>query len=241
MKLLIYSDLHLEFATFIPPPCEADVVILAGDIARTRGVQWANDTFECPVLYVAGNHEFYGGHVEHTLDKMKAILTENVHVLEKEVFIFNNTRFLGTTAWTDFSSTGNVEAAKLIAFECMNDFRFICAGEDARLLRPDDLIDHNRAARAWLEQELNVPYPGKTVVITHHSPMRKVAGDKLDSHLTAAFTNEWDDLVGKADLWVFGHTHRQIDTRHGRCRVISNPRGYPGEKCGFISSLMIEI
>ena len=31
MKILILSDLHLEFATFEPPKTDANVVILAGD------------------------------------------------------------------------------------------------------------------------------------------------------------------------------------------------------------------
>ena len=62
MKIQIYSDLHLEFARFDPAPSDADVVILAGDIdIKSRGVSWANDTFQCPVIYVCGNHEYYGG------------------------------------------------------------------------------------------------------------------------------------------------------------------------------------
>ncbi|RII76715.1 metallophosphoesterase [Pseudomonas monteilii] len=241
MKLRIYSDLHLEFAAFAPPSCDADLVILAGDIAKGRGVQWADEAFECPVLYVAGNHEFYGGHAEHTLNKMKAIKTLKVHVLENEVFVLNNIRFLGTTAWTDFSSTGDVGAAKRMAHEWMNDFRVIRTGETNRRLHPNDVVQRNRVAREWLEMELRKPFFGKTVVITHHCPISEVAGDKLESHLTAAYTNEWGNLVEMADLWVFGHTHRRIDTVVGRCRIVSNPRGYPGEECGFDPSLVVEI
>jgi predicted phosphodiesterase len=51
MKIQIYSDLHNEFAPFEPTPSKADVVILAGDIdIKTRGVGWANDVFQCPVI-----------------------------------------------------------------------------------------------------------------------------------------------------------------------------------------------
>lgn len=64
MKLQIYSDLHLEFARFDPAPSDADVVILAGDIdIKSRGVKWASEVFQCPVIYVCGNHEYYGGHI----------------------------------------------------------------------------------------------------------------------------------------------------------------------------------
>ena len=48
MKVLILSDLHLEFAPFEPvPDLEFDVVILAGDIHSSvkRAVQWVVDRF----------------------------------------------------------------------------------------------------------------------------------------------------------------------------------------------------
>lgn len=126
MKLQIYSDLHLEFARFEPTSTEANVVILAGDIdIKTRGVKWANEKFQTPVIYVCGNHEYYRGHIEHTLRKMKDAASPHVHVLENEALILNQTRFLVTTGWTDYSSTGDIAAAKSIAWEWMNDFTVI--------------------------------------------------------------------------------------------------------------------
>ena len=63
MKLHVLSDLHLSQAGFDPPDTDADVVVLAGDIARPReAIAWAR-RFRQPVLYVAGNHEFYGASV----------------------------------------------------------------------------------------------------------------------------------------------------------------------------------
>ena len=32
--------------------------------------------------------------------------------------------------------------------------------------------------------------------------------------------------MGKACLWIHGHTHTSFDYRVGGCRVICNPRGY---------------
>ncbi|AKT30808.1 metallophosphoesterase family protein [Pseudomonas syringae pv. actinidiae] len=74
MKLRIYSDLHNEFQRFDPPSLDPDVdlVILAGDVdKKARGVKWANETFTCPTVYVCGNHEFYDGHIDRTLQKMR--------------------------------------------------------------------------------------------------------------------------------------------------------------------------
>ena len=64
MKLHILSDLHLGHCGFEPPRNDADVVILAGDVARPRdAVAWARH-FDKPVLYVLGNHEFYGSSLQ---------------------------------------------------------------------------------------------------------------------------------------------------------------------------------
>lgn len=61
MKLHLLSDLHLEFSTFEPTATEADVVVLAGDIALgTRGITWARQAWsDKEVVYVLGNHEYY--------------------------------------------------------------------------------------------------------------------------------------------------------------------------------------
>lgn len=241
MKLQIYSDLHLEFARFDPAPSTADVVILAGDIdLKSRGVKWANEAFQCPVIYVCGNHEHYGGHIDHTLKKMKDVAMTHVHVFENEVLILDQTRFLVTTGWTDFSSTGDVVAAQMMSSEWMNDFRVIRAGESYRRLRPADLIERNRVAFEFLTRELAEPFNGKTVVITHHCPVPEVAGEKHDGHLNAAYSNRWHSLVPLANAWIFGHTHHAVDIDLGGCRLISNPRGYPRESTGFAPDFMID-
>ncbi|VVQ35499.1 3',5'-cyclic adenosine monophosphate phosphodiesterase CpdA [Pseudomonas fluorescens] len=242
MKLQIYSDLHNEFAVFEAPAVAADLVILAGDIhTKARGVIWAGEAFSCPVIYVCGNHEFYGRHIDHTLRKMKDAALPHVHVLENETFIWNQTRFLCATAWTDFSATGNVVAATQTAWEWMNDFRVIRIDDNFRRLRPTDLISRNHATHDWLARELDKPFDGKTVVVTHHAPVPEVAGGKHDGHLSAAYTNRWHALVEKADLWIFGHTHRAVDITLGRCRVVSNPRGYPREQTGFLPDLVVSL
>lgn len=242
MKIQIYSDLHLGFARFEPASNDADVVILAGDIdIKSRGVVWANDTFQCQVIYVCGNHEYYGGHIDHTLQKMRDAAAPHVHVLENEALILNQTRFLVTTAWTDYSSTGDVVAAKRVAWECMNDFAVIRADVNFRRLRPDDLIAKSQAAYTWLTEELNKPFAGKTVVVTHHAPALEHVSEDFPAHLIAAYANNWPELLEKADLWIYGHTHIAADFVKGGCRVVSNPRGYPSEDTGFDQELLIDI
>lgn len=67
MKIHVLSDLHIEFAPFVPDPAAveaADVIVLAGDISTgTQAIPWARKTFAAkPVIYIAGNHEFYRHH-----------------------------------------------------------------------------------------------------------------------------------------------------------------------------------
>lgn len=242
MKILIYSDLHLEFADFEPPATDCDLVVLAGDISvRGHGVVWANDTFTCPVIYASGNHEFYKGHIDRTLTKMRDAAAKHVHVLENQCLVIGDIRFLVATAWTDFTATGDYRAAMRECAEWMNDFKRIRIGEGYSKLRPADLIARNITTRAFLMSELAKDFHGKTVVITHHCPIREVAGDGHQGHLGAAYFNEWQDLVAQADVWIFGHTHHAVDTIVSGCRVISNPRGYPGERTAFLSNFTLEV
>lgn len=242
MRILVYSDLHNEFGGFVPPAVSANVVVLAGDIdLLARGVTWANDAFASEVLYCAGNHEFYKGHLDRTREKMAIAAAAHVHVLENQVWTKGDVRILVATSWTGFSATGDVAAASRACAADMNDFRMIRAGSQYRRLRPADLIEKNRQTREFLSLELARPFSGRTVVVTHHCPIPEVAGSEHTGHLSAAYYNAWHDLVQLADAWIFGHTHSAVDCWIGSCRMISNPRGYPGEMTGFDAAKILEI
>ena len=62
MKIQILSDLHIEIEEFKISETGCDVIVLAGDIhVGDKGVSWAIQNIKSkPVLYVLGNHEFYG-------------------------------------------------------------------------------------------------------------------------------------------------------------------------------------
>jgi hypothetical protein len=125
MKLHILSDLHTEFADFVPPETDADAVILAGDIGvGVEGVRWAAHYFPVqPVIYVPGNHEFYGHDIGLTAE-LQAAAPDNIAVLIDDVLVLDGVRFLGSTLWTDFKLHGEGEAwfARERARRCMNDF-----------------------------------------------------------------------------------------------------------------------
>lgn len=248
VKLHVLSDIHLEFERFVPPPTEADVVVLAGDIwLGSRGVQWAAHTFQRPVIYIAGNHEYYGGHFRRTLAKMKRVAQgTHVRVLDAEQVVLDGVRFLAATLWTDFAITGNAVMAQLIAQEAMTDYTRIRAAAYRRL-RPEDTRLAHMQARAFLQEALAQPFEGSTVVVTHHAPSRaSIAARHLHkpNHLNAAYASDLAGLMGPpAALWVHGHTHSSADYWLSGTRVVCNPRGYiPLEpNPGFDPRLVVEI
>ena len=70
MNIQIASDLHLEFHKTQPAGYSgieavtgADVLILAGDIALGTNAVSVFKDWPVPVLYVAGNHEYYGSDI----------------------------------------------------------------------------------------------------------------------------------------------------------------------------------
>lgn len=245
MRIHLLSDLHNEFDLFEPEVHDADVVILAGDIdLKTRGVEWAKKAFTCPVLFVPGNHEFYGGHLTRTLEKMRAASNDQVRVLDRDAAVIGGVRFLGATMWTDFAATGNPPIAAFSAQNALNDFKQIRT-EGYRRIRPADLIKESSKAREWLKAQLAEPHDGHTVVITHHAPTLESLKDepRAGTDLDAAFANHWPDLMGgyRVALWVHGHVHTATDYLVDGTRVLANPRGYPGEETGFNANLVVSL
>lgn len=242
MKIQLISDIHIELYPFQPEVLPVDLVILAGDIhTKGRGVQWAADTFGCPVLYVLGNHEYYGGHLDKTLAKMRdeaAKTNGQVTILERESVVIAGVRFLGATAWTDFSIHGERLYSALDAERVMSDYKKIRATTKYRKLIPSDTIRLNEQTRDWLRRELAAPFSGKTVVVTHHAPCplsipewRRICKDELNPAYANNWTGETFWSPEYIDLWVHGHIHQACDYVANGVRVVSNPRGY-GDRFG---------
>lgn len=239
MRLLILSDLHHELwrdeAPRIDPALSRpDVVILAGDInTGAKAIPWAARNFAgLPVLYVHGNHEGYGHHLDTVQADLQAAsaASGNVHFLSCDEKIIGNVRFLGATLWTDFRLFGDDDrqAAMREAEAVMNDYRRIrLAGKNYRKLRAADTATFHALQTAWLRIRLGTPFDGPTVVVTHMAPsMRSVSEAHASSRFSAAYASRLDALVSQADLWVHGHMHDPVDYLVGKCRVVSNPCGY---------------
>lgn len=253
MRIHVLSDLHLEFprCSFVAPPTDADVVVLAGDIHRhASGIEWAARSFpNQAVIYLAGNHEFYGGQW-HGLDARLRRLAANagIHYLEDDAVVLGGVRFVGATLWTDYLLFGAERAAASMAMALgvMLDYRLIDTSLGApdsagalpaypepvaspRWLTPADTVARHGVSRRALEARLAVPFAGPTVVVTHHLPSaHSVAARYRDDPVSAAFASNLDTLIETyaPALWIHGHTHDSFDYRLAKTRVVCNPRGY---------------
>lgn len=232
MRILIYSDVHLEFSKFDVPNSGYDVVVLAGDIhLNDKGAQWAKRKFpHVPVIYICGNHEFYHGDVSSV---HQAIYEEtensNINFCENRTVTIDGVRFVCATLWTDFQITGEGLLAKQLAKYSMNDYRLIHNGD--RTLSPDDTERFHFDSRRFIESEINAQCSPdmRTVVVTHHAPSHNsLRYERVDPRYAPFYASSLDEMVIKsgAKLWIHGHTHESADYRLGETRVVSNPRGY---------------
>jgi predicted phosphodiesterase len=235
VRLYVLSDLHLEQQPFEPEPVEADVIVLAGDVWNgTRGIDWARSWADGrPMLYLAGNHEFYGHALPGLIDDLRLSAAGSpIQVLENDEVIIEGVRFLGCTLWSDFDFDGadRRTASMRLCERVVNDYQHIIFGPRGQTLAPHDTRALHLSSRRWLEQRLAEPHDGPTVVVTHHAPLiRSRPAHPILRAVAGAFASDVTDLMGGEGvaLWIYGHTHRAADLDIHGTRVLSNPRGYP--------------
>lgn len=247
MRLRVLSDLHCEFEDFVPPVVAADVVVLAGDVAKGPAVvPWIRRHFpETPAIVVPGNHEYYGGILQQVLAELRAAAKgTNIHVLDRDAVMVDGVRFVGATLWTDFGFGGDRTANLANAAVGMADYRYIRCEPTFRRLRPEDTWDMHASTVAWLTETLR-DRSAPTVVVTHHAPSgRSIAERHRGNALNSSFVSSLDGLVegSGSPLWVHGHTHHAVDYTIGGTRVLANQRGYPTERdIGFRPELVVEV
>lgn len=253
MKIQIVSDLHLSLAPCSIPNVGADLLILAGDIHRpTEALRWAK-ALPIPIVYVSGNHEYYGSSLPAT-DRLLHELSRgsNVALLDCTEKRIGGVRVLGATLWTDFLiNGGGLEHKKTMdeAKRFSRDFTRIMVDEKGlETLSPTHCVTLFKRHVRWLEERLAEPFPGTTVVVTHFAPsLKSVAPRFAGSLLNACFVSDLEALVEKsgAALWVHGHTHDSFDYHIGSTRVLANPRGYvqngKAENSAFDPGLTVEV
>ena len=248
MKILVLSDLHIEFEDYQVNFSGVDVVVLAGDIhVKEYGYRWALENIKnIPVVYVLGNHEYYGKAYPRLVEKLKEESAgSNIHILEKDVVHIDGVNFLGCTLWSDFELLGD---PRIAGFECqqvMTDFKKIRLSPKFSKLRSIDVAAIHRQSLSWLRYELEKLNNQVNVVVTHHAPSRKsVLEHYKEDIISSAYASNLESVIEKHNpkYWIHGHLHNSSNYTVGKTQVVCNPRGYSGERnADFDDNFIIEV
>lgn len=232
------SDLHFDFHPdggrgFMSslPRDAIDVLVIAGDLSNALELE---DTLRMvcdmvpDVVFVAGNHEFYGGSVRDIKRLRERGIRSNLHWLENSETTIRGQRFVGATLWFGDDPQAYWYRSSMNDFWMIKGFLpwvFEQAERSARFLR-----DHVQAG---------------DVVVTHHLPTAlSVHPNWRGSRLQSFYLHNLDPLVSecRAKLWVHGHTHESFDYVAGTTRVVCNPYGYSGssENLNFKPDLIVD-
>ncbi len=254
MKIRILSDLHIEInGEPNLPDIACDAVVLAGDTGtKLSGLKWALKRFpDVPVLYLYGNHEFYGDYFQH-VQRRALELTQGtqITILEKSHRTLGGFDFFGATLWSDLALNQDPELAALDLQSGMNDYkkiRYETANGTFPKLRPAHTsLEHARTLRA-LDAFLAGRDPARCVVLTHHAPSTRTMTPEERKHACApAYASNLEDLVKASGvrLWVHGHIHASANYTLGRTQVVANPLGYdndPRANTAFNPNLIVDL
>lgn len=248
MRFHIISDLHLEFGPINLPKVDADCIIVAGDVStKLKGLKWLQKQFpRQPVVYVLGNHEFYGDRLPRLTEKLiEQAAGTNIHVLEDEFFEIGGYQIFGATLWTDFALLGDRSVAWGIASGMMTDFKRIRHWPSLKKWTPRHATEVHARSVARLQKFFGETEAKRTIIVTHHAPSaRSLPDDMKRDMMSNAYASNLEPLIDRYQptLWVHGHIHQANDYKIGETRVISNPRGYPDEPVEeFRPGLVLEL
>lgn len=259
MKIAYLSDTHLEHGgSYTPSQAQrqADVMVLAGDIGKNwQGALWGLENFSQPIIYVPGNHEFYG---RERLNKVQRRLRElgeehpRFHPLidhTSPAVNIDGVVFCGATLWADFYLYDSPVVSRNAAQDAMNDYRAIKLQDSRhvfRRLKATDTQGFHAQQRAAIERHLQAHAQDTVVVVTHHAPSERsidtrYAGDPC----TPAYASHLDALIEayQPAAWIHGHVHWAQKYQIGRTWVACNPFGYSkfGEYTGFSDEACLDI
>ena len=226
-RIQLLSDLHFEFhaddgAAFVASldPRGIDVLVLAGDIAVGERIGAALDRIceryaGAVVVYVHGNHEFYGATRAAVVAITRAACARNPNLrwLDGDILNIDEMRVLGAPLWFR-RPTADRDSLKL----AMNDFGQIRDFERW-------VYAENERALAFFARELR----RGDVVVTHYLPAEaSVAPRWKGDALNAFFVCDVEPLIREREpaLWIHGHTHDSVDVVVGSTRIVANPFGY---------------
>lgn len=198
-RVQIISDVHSRWESCDFDPC-AQLILALGDLTEgVEGVKWLKSARR-PVLYIPGNHEFYGADYTARLAELESAAAGSmVNIMNQKSAVAGGWRFLCATLWTDHHDLDPLLVAQ--SSRLLNDYRHIQikgwlksdenkarygALREALVERAPELSSSiparpdkmnalvafclHQDAVGFLVSELSKPWEGRTMVLTHHAP-----------------------------------------------------------------------
>jgi predicted phosphodiesterase len=209
MRISYISDLHFEYNPSVEllNTDDSDVLILAGDIVTEKEKKkldfWFDDiaTKWKNIIYVKGNHEFYGDRYDNMSQHNQLVKINDVNFIVTPLFL----------------PCGVYECLQLRdiseIFSSLHSPKIVRAKWFSKLL--DEL---NYQSELFIHKCLNeINKNEKTIVCTHFPPVRKCNEGSIESYhpyfngRMEDHQYNFDKLTEKVDYWIYGHTHYNRD------------------------------
>lgn len=211
------------------------------------------------IIIVSGNHEYYyspsnkkkAASSSNTMDACDKKIKSFVNTNSKLHYLNNNTMNINVNN-VDYLIVGSVlwswippEQRKNIQ-NSMNDYRYIYVQDKKtkaiRNVTSDEIATLHLKNRKYIMKQIEKGKKkgSKVVVLTHHKPYLKPNHDP--STYDSAYESDLLKLINKpVCVWGYGHTHVSDSRKINNVRVVSNPKGYPGQRTKYNKSFKVVV
>lgn len=231
MQFELVSDLHLETDRELKvfPQLGSKVLVVAGDLhvgaanVYRELVRYAA-LYE-HVVYVPGNHEYYGTTLSdfNTSLRMLLVNNSNIHFLNNQYVDIEGVRFIGSTLWTNFRYN---PLAMMAAKAMIKDFTLI------RSFSPETSAKEFYQSKEFLKYAYEST-KGPKVIVTHFLPATECIHPRYcnENLINNYFSNNMGDWISYLEntTWVYGHSHDCMETQIGEVTLHCNPLGYEAD------------
>ena len=254
LRIRVLSDLHFEFhrdegAEFIRTQDwrGVDLLVLAGDITKMRigfykTLKRFRDQFNCPIVFVPGNHEYHESDLatvrrglKDAVDRLRGVYVLDGQTLDI-VAADQTRRIVASTFW--YGKTPAPKHPLILSTDeewgrgiiRKVDEKGVTAAPyadfEAIKALPEWFDDEHKRAKKFLEDNVREG----DIVVTHFLPTRHSTPEQFKTGLSNCWfvAAEMESLIEerKPALWIHGHTHTSCDYWLGETRVVCNPLGY---------------
>lgn len=236
MKIQFASDLHLEFSDNsrwlkdTPLTPVGDILLLAGDIgylddeiySKHAFWNWCAENFK-ETIVVPGNHELYKGFdINDLTEGWELKIRDNISAVYNKVAHYEDIDLIFSTLWAEIPLRDAYFTEKGVS-----DFRRIRDGK--RFLSWERFNHEHRKCVDFISQSIVESNAKTKIVVTHHVPSFQLMDKEFsESMINGAFTSNLDRMIEilPIDYWIYGHSHRNIETVIGNTKMLTNQLGY---------------